>query len=146
MTVRKIISPFLILLYLSAVIGLGFYYCHCERSERLVLLTYEHCDCAHKSHSHNNTCEKSACEHSAEGCDTGDACCQVVYKSIKIDQENSVQKAKNTASPLFLITAVLPPLIDVLNENDANNSFDFNKAPPESLKTPLIYQNCQLRL
>ena len=148
MLVRKIISPFLILLYLSAVIGLGFYNCHCEHSDRLVLLTYNHCDCAHEAYGQhkNNSCGEKTCKHSNESCADEDGdCCKVVYKSIDIDQETSNQEAKNL-STLLVLAAVLPSIIDIQDTDSQTNPFDFSKSPPEGLKTPLIYHNCQLRL
>lgn len=153
MLFRKIISPFLILLYLSAVIGLGFYSCHCSHSERLVLLTYDHCECAHDAYHHHvqntSSCHKSDCAHKIadETClSNEDGCCKVVYKSIDIDQENSVQSIKDFYNTSVVLAVILPLYeIEIVN-NDVYESFDFSKAPPLDLKTQLIYQNCQLRL
>lgn len=151
MLIRKIISPLLILLYLSAVVGIAFYNCHCEHSQRLVLLTYNHCDCAHEAYAHENhtDCGDDVnCQNSKNACSlTSDGdCCKIVYKSIKIDQENTAQQIKASTTVLFALAAILPSLCDVPEIAAVNNSFDYSKSPPDYYKTLLIYHNCQLRL
>ena len=149
MTIRKIISPFILLLYLAASIGFGFYNCHCEHSDRLVLLTSDHCSCAHDS-AHNQQCTTTGCSHTTTDNDCDDEngdCCKVVYKTIEIDQNEPKAQQLNKVITDYNLLAVLLPLFSLTDYTcQSENRVAALQAVPDYAGSDIIYLHRQLRL
>jgi hypothetical protein len=148
MTINKIIAPFIVLLYLSATIGLAYYNCNCEQTQRVVLLSEEHCNTCEHHHTTTIPNEDNCCKlPEQKNKEIDNNCCKIVYKSIQIDSENFMPTHNISPYVLFL-TADFATLSPDIYANCDNNTIPFHNSPPAfaNFKTPLIYSNCQLRL
>lgn len=151
--IKKIITVFLTVLYLSVTVGFAVHTCHCEHSQHLAIFAENHCTCGTEQQACTNHATHDAvencCTPSSSSCPQNDeeaGCCQVEFKAAEIDAENPVRTLVKyfsfsqawIAGEFLLSYGVHPPTIA---------SFLVADSPPQlNQGVSFIYHYCQLRL